>query len=291
MNHPFDLLKSNLLDLLYELRDADMRLLVGGGYGLYLKRQHLQALGSRSLLSFIPEVRSTNDLDMFLTTDVMVDLPRAKAVLEAVKRLEFVAIKDRENFQFIKTFSMGQQSFEVKIDFLTKMPDDPIALRALDIQNKRVRNKKSGGIHGHLTVEAIAVEDNPVPVVLEGLRTTGEEFGGQVYLPQAYSYLIMKLFAFRDWETKKQNTDYSRKHALDIYSIVAMLTEEELTAAGQASRTYQQRTEAREAANIVNEFFSKSTAMGDIRLREHPSFNYNADTTEFTSVLIELFPL
>jgi hypothetical protein len=26
MNHPFDLLKSNLLDLLYELREADIRL-------------------------------------------------------------------------------------------------------------------------------------------------------------------------------------------------------------------------------------------------------------------------
>ena len=135
MNHPFDLLKSNLLDLLYELREAEIRLIVGGGYGLYLKRRHLQATGEAHLLPLVPEARATNDLDMFLATDVLVDFPKAQAVLEAVQHLGFAAVKDRENFQFVKTFSGEQPAFRVKIDFLTRMPDDPIALRVLDIQN------------------------------------------------------------------------------------------------------------------------------------------------------------
>lgn len=71
MSHPFDLLASNLLDLLYELREADIHLIVCGGYGLYLKRQHLQATGEAHLLPLILEARSTNNLDMFLTTDVI----------------------------------------------------------------------------------------------------------------------------------------------------------------------------------------------------------------------------
>lgn len=291
MKHPFDLLKSNLLDLLYELREADIRLIVGGGYGLYLKRQYLHSVDARSMLSFIPEARSTNDLDMLLTTDVIVDLPKAKAVLEAVQRLKFAAVKDRENFQFIKNVSAGQQSLEVKIDFLTPLPDNPAALRVLDIQDRRVRNKRSGGIHAFKTKEAIAVEDNPIPVVLVGLRTTGEEFSGQVYLPQAYSYLMMKLFAFRDWEKVKQKPGNASKHALDVYSIIAMLTEEELTAAEELSQKYQRMPAVQEASGIVSEFFLEDTAMGIIRLREHPYFDRDVDVTDFMSILIDLFPV
>jgi hypothetical protein len=243
------------------------------------------------LLPLILEARSTNDLDMFLTTDVIVNLPKAKVVLEAVQRLGFRAAEKKENYQFIKMFHRGQQSFEVKIDFLTRMPDNPITLSSLIIQNPRVRNKKSGGIHAFKTEEAIAVEDNPVLIVLAGLRTNQEEYTGQGYLPQAYSYLMMKLFAFRDWETKKQNPGYSRKHALDLYSIVAMLTEEELTTAEKLSQKYQHMPAAQEAASIISEFFAQSAAMGIIRLREHPSFNREADITEFMSVLTDLFPI
>lgn len=290
MNHPFDLLESNLLDLLYELRETDIRLIVGGGYGLYLKRQHLQATGQSHLLPLVSEARSTNDLDMFLATDVLVDLPKANFVLRAVQRLEFAAVPDRENYQFIKTFQIEQKPFKVKIDFLTPMPDNPVALRVLDIQDKRVRNKRSGGIHAHKTEEAIAVEDNLIPVVLTGSRTNGEEFSGQVYLPQAYCYLMMKLFAFRDWEKVKQKPSGASKHALDVYSIVAMLTEEELAAAEQASNIYQHKSEAQEAASIVQQFFARPTDLGNLRLREQQDFPQSTDLTEFISILNELFP-
>ena len=294
MNHPFDLLEANLLDLLYELREASVSLIVGGGYGLYLKRRHLQATGKVHLLPLIPEARSTNDLDMFLATEILADLSKAKAVLAAVQRLEFTAVENKENFQFIKRFPVGQQSFEVKIDFLTPMPDNPTTF-PLHIQDVRVRNKKSGGIHAFKTKEAIAVEENPIPVALAGLRTTGEKFRGQIYLPQAYPYLLMKLFAFRDWETNeekvKRKLGNASKHALDVYSIVAMMTEEELAAAEQASRTYQQRPEAQEAAAIVQEFFARTIDLGNLRLREHQDFPQNTNLTEFISVLKDLLIL
>ena len=274
--------------MVYELRDAEIRLIIGGGYGLYLKRRYLEAAGETHLLPLIPEARSTNDLDMFLATEILADLSKAKAVLATVQRLGFTAVKDRENFQFLKAFPVGRQSFEVKIDFLTPMPNNPVAQGALDIQERRVRNKKSGGIHAHKAEEAIAVEDKPVSVVLTGLRTTGENFSGQVYLPQAYAYLLMKLFAFRDWEQVKQNPGYASKHALDVYSIVAMITEEELAVAEQASRIYWHRPEAREAAAIVQEFFARTTDLGNLRLREHQDFPQNTKLTEFISVLKDL---
>jgi len=42
-------LRTALLELLFELRDADLRLIIGGGYGLYLKREHVRQQGLRTL--------------------------------------------------------------------------------------------------------------------------------------------------------------------------------------------------------------------------------------------------
>lgn len=289
MNHPFDLLQSNLLDLLYELRTSEIRLIVCGGYGLYLKHQWIEKTNASTLLSFIPAARSTNDLDLFLATQVLVDREKAKTVLEAIQALQYMAIENRENYQFSKEFNHDGQLFRVKFDFLTKMPDDPSEVKLLEVQEIRVKNKGRGGIHAHLTIEAIAVEDNPAPMEIVGSRTTGEGYGSRVYVPQAYAYLMMKLFAFRDWEAKKQNPSYARKHALDLYTIVAMMTEEELVTAEAASQRYGHTEAAQEAARIVNEFFSQTTAMGSIRLREHQSFDLNAGADEFMSILMGLF--
>lgn len=291
MNHPFDLLQSNLLDLLYELRNSDVRLIVCGGYGLYLKHREIERTNAATLFAFIPPARSTNDLDLFLATQILVNPASAKVVLEAVQGLNYKVVKDKENFQFIKEFDFGEQQYPVKLDFLTKMPDDPSEAAALDIQRTRVKNKKGHGIHAYLTDEAIAVEDSPMPIEIEGLRTTGEEYKDKVYLPQAFAYLMMKLFAFRDWETQKKNSGYASKHAFDLYTIIAMMTEIELAKAEESSQKYRDMTMAQEAALIVNEYFSQKTGIGIIRLREHPSFPQNEDTAGFISVLTDLFPV
>jgi len=38
-------LKTALLDLLYEVRDKDIPLIIGGGFGIYLRMQHVQKSG------------------------------------------------------------------------------------------------------------------------------------------------------------------------------------------------------------------------------------------------------
>ena len=40
-----DFLKTTLLDILYELSESDITLLIGGGYGLFLKQLHLASSG------------------------------------------------------------------------------------------------------------------------------------------------------------------------------------------------------------------------------------------------------
>ena len=51
-----------LLDLLYQLRNADIKLIICGGFGIYLKAEHVRRLGARTLFREWPEPLSTNDL-------------------------------------------------------------------------------------------------------------------------------------------------------------------------------------------------------------------------------------
>ncbi|NLE38702.1 MAG: hypothetical protein GX621_11815 [Pirellulaceae bacterium] len=71
-------LETALIDLLHETREEDLRLIIGGGYGIYLKREHVRELGVRTLLREWPEARSTNDLDLFLRPELLVDSMRLK---------------------------------------------------------------------------------------------------------------------------------------------------------------------------------------------------------------------
>lgn len=43
-------LQTSLLDLLHHIENTDIKLIVGGGFGIYLKINHIQRLGIRTLL-------------------------------------------------------------------------------------------------------------------------------------------------------------------------------------------------------------------------------------------------
>lgn len=66
-------LKTALLDLLNEIEDTDIKLIIGGGFGIYLKIEQVQRLGIQTLLKEWPEPRSTNDLDLFLRAEVLIE--------------------------------------------------------------------------------------------------------------------------------------------------------------------------------------------------------------------------
>jgi len=59
-------LQTALLDLLQKVNDSEIRLIIGGGFGIYLKTNYVINSSMRTLLDQWPEPRSTNDLDLFL---------------------------------------------------------------------------------------------------------------------------------------------------------------------------------------------------------------------------------
>jgi hypothetical protein len=78
-------LQTALLDLLYEIRNTDERFIVGGGYGIYLKIVHLRRTGERTLFNNWPEPRSTNDLDLFLRPELLIESEKLKPLAQALK--------------------------------------------------------------------------------------------------------------------------------------------------------------------------------------------------------------
>lgn len=79
-------LRSALLELLFDLRHDDLPLIIGGGYGLYLKREQVRQQGRRTLLSEWPEARATNDLDLFLRPELLLNPLQLKTLALLVER-------------------------------------------------------------------------------------------------------------------------------------------------------------------------------------------------------------
>lgn len=83
-----DTLTSALLDLSHELAGFDLKLIVGGGFGIYLKYRELLTTKAQTLLSKWPEPRSTNDLDLFLRTELLTDSRKLVPLVQALQKLE-----------------------------------------------------------------------------------------------------------------------------------------------------------------------------------------------------------
>lgn len=285
-----NLLRASLLDLLHELREADIPLIIGGGYGIYLKQRFVAERQPRTLIETLPAVRSTRDLDLFLRTELLADSPRARLLADALERLGYEVVPGRERYQYRKTVEASGQSHEVKIDLLTRDPPDPLRSR-LEVERIHVKPKPKAGIHAYRTEEAVAIEDEPTELHVEGALSTGEPFSGSILLPQPFAYALLKLFAFRDqMDDEDERRGRGRHHAMDLFAILAMMTEEEYERARRFSEKYANESTVIEGGRIVQKCFANPEGLGILRMRESSDFSSELDLETFTEVLQEIFP-
>ena len=99
-----DALKTNLLDLHHEVAEHGINLILGGGYGLYLKQQHLQSQSIETVLDveMWPVPRATNDLDVFLTAEVVTDSNSMEVIRSSLDKLGYSEIESAKFYQFVK---------------------------------------------------------------------------------------------------------------------------------------------------------------------------------------------
>ena len=281
-------LKTALLDLLHEINGTEIRLILGGGYGLYLKGEYVRQNGIRTLFTEKPELRSTNDLDLFLRPELLIHSEKLRPLAEAIPKLGYSVIEEAKNYQFVKPGPGGKEAGSIKIDILTG-PQKAFDGTVVKADKRRARPDPSIGLHAHPVNESPTLEEGLLVVPVEGSLSSGGAWQGEVALPHPYTYLMMKLFAFRD-RREDPNKDLGRYHALDLYSILANTSEKEWDEALKLRERFKTDDHVLETGRIVEEYFSSRTQLGIIRMMESPYYRPEFKLGEFMSALKELFP-
>jgi predicted nucleotidyltransferase len=256
-----DPLREALVELARELRSHDIPLIVGGGYGLVLRAEHVRGRGLRTRHERIPAARSTDDLDLFLSAEVITDAGKTRRIREALKKLGYEPVPTARYYQFFRPVEVSGRERKLKIDLLAPIPRENVEKETMD--ERRIRPRAYGELHAHTTPEAITVDQHLLPVELE--------YGAErvsVHIPHPFSYLVLKLFAFRDRREEALKGAY---HAFDLFTIIAMMTEEEWAEAEDLRREYHDIEPLPEARAIVAEMFSSPDAIGPLRMEEHAS--------------------
>jgi hypothetical protein len=281
-------LHTSLLDLLHKIEYTDIKLIIGGGFGIYLKTDHVQRLGMRTLFHEWPEPRSTNDLDLFLRPELLIDSEKLKPLAEAISKLGYQVVPGAEKYQFVKPGPEGVEAGSIKIDLLTG-PQSRFQGTRVKVDARRARPNPPVGVHAHPVDESPTLEEGLLQKTLAGKLSSGEAWQADVYLPHPYTFSMMKLYAFKD-RIDDANKEFGRYHALDLYTILATMTEEEWEYALKLRNRQEDQHYAMEASSLVLEHFSALDRLGMIRLKESPYYRPELQLDEFISALQELFP-
>ncbi|MFA5554462.1 MAG: nucleotidyl transferase AbiEii/AbiGii toxin family protein [Phycisphaerae bacterium] len=191
---------SQLHDLAKAFNKIDIKPVICGGLGIYLK-----FYSSKNEI----ELRATNDIDLMLTETQVKSQADRNAVLKTIKDdLHYVLRAQGQCFMF-------EKSPYDKLDILA--PPIQGLTRENDNRVKLVKSK----LHGRLTPEAQFIEEDLETVPLHNILSVNCNNNCEIQVPSAVNLLILKLFAFDDRYAKK-DTERAQTHAYDIFVIAEL---------------------------------------------------------------------
>ncbi len=289
----FDVLLKELLTLNLRLNECGISFILGGGMGLFLRDSNLG--GTRSPRYPVrPESRTTKDLDVLLTADVIVDASRMSHLRDILGTLGYREVA--AYFQFIREIEFGDEdrNVEVKVDLLAAPPAEANR-EQVKIKPPRIRPKESEKIHGYLTKEAAGIEIGKIPIDLRSHRDDSLADDSTVYIPSSFNYLLLKLHAFHDRKDRTDpESDRGRHHALDIFRIVTDMREADWETAIQHVELDGNADYVKNAANLQRNYFTDDTSLGVIRLKENEEYRrhreeFDGYIADFLADMEEIF--
>lgn len=256
---------------------GDARLLLGGGLGLYLKQERLRATGARTLLPMdrLPPARTTQDIDLFLRAEVIASKEEVARYRAALDGLGFTVVAGSHWLKFSRQVAGTEVLLDVMVGPLGDHAD---AVRLKDLRARPRGLGGKSGLHAFATREALGIESNPIRLPLGGIRTDGIETTCEVLIPGAFPYALMKLGALRD-RVNDPDKQEGRHHAMDLYRIVGLLTEEEIEASTRLARQYAGHEQIAEAKRTIDSLLAPPHGLGRLRLLEYQRAN-RASTPE-----------
>lgn len=124
-------------------------------------------------------------------------------------------------------------------------------------------------------------------LVVGGRLSSGQAFAMKVQVPDPFNYLLMKLTAYRD-RRDDPDKDLGRHRALDVFRIVAMLTEPELDRVNANLQVFASDAQVRSSVTLVRTEFASHTARGVLAMREHQLWRNNSQLPAFLETLLGL---
>lgn len=247
-----DTIFGQLAELAQPLNKIGIKPLICGGLGVYLSlyKRHNEA---RKML------RATRDIDLMLTEQDVSEAAKRNAIANIITgELKYEVREGCEHFRFQKENSQ-------QLDILTPPID------GIKVQGDRSRLVKSK-LHGHIASEACFIEEDLRTISSSEILSGDLIDSFEVLLPSPTNLLILKLFAFDD-RSNKDDTEHAQTHALDIYLIIAMLTQRSDYLEGQKFLSRHRDSEIiQRAQSIVDSKFSSVDKLGWQLVLEASSF-------------------
>lgn len=232
--------------------------IVGGGYGLVLKARHLQTTGARTVRP-IPTLRSTDDIDVFLSTEVTTAREKMEAFRSVLDELGYRPVESAKYYQFVRSITWRGRPQEVKLDLLAPPTSDPRAV----VDSRRIRAKQFKGLHTHTAPEAVSVAETMMTLSLDASDPTAV-----VHIPHPYCFVLLKVFALRD-QIDDPDRANGRHHAFDIFATIAMLVEGEWDQAAELEKRFGAEAVVQEAQELLRDLFGDVRSRGVVRMREY----------------------
>lgn len=288
--HENDPLVACLAELAVELDRENIPVILGGGMSQYLRGKLDGARSAR--YPFAVPARSTADLDIFLSSQLIVDAGKIGGLRRIIFRLGYEVLPQARNFQFAKAVSPYGQERTVKIDLLSAPPACEDLSRVI-INKHRIKPRGAEEIHAYLTKESEGLELGKIPIPSSLLSASLRLTNSILFIPSVFNFLILKLHAFNDRKSKA-DSDFGRHHAWDIFAAVAGMSEGDWTAAKAHLTAHAGRPYLKKAAEIRATDFSTATCAGLLRLRDNETYKrerelYDGYLAPYIQDLAELF--